>query len=186
MELSLAAARRFAERASPAYPSLAALSLALATASCEPRSAKPGPEHVAQGSGGTAASAAQATSGSPAALAGPFAEDELPLDMNVGCKGDCPSPYSMAASRKDEAQVQARAERCSQQHGVRKGAAILRANIATDGRAKDLVFESEEGPLTEAMRACLHASAAEAAFTPPERGSPTRVMFARFHIPRVP
>lgn len=104
--------------------------------------------------------------------------------MNVGCKGDCPSPYSMASDRKDEAQIQARAEHCARAQGVDRLGAILRGKVGADGHATDLLFESAEGALTEPVRACLLDLASKAVFTPPEKGQTDRIMFAQFKIPR--
>lgn len=185
MTLRETSARRFGPRPLPTYPALAAVGIAIATAGCEPRSAGPVPGSVVQVSAVPAPSAGPTPLATAAGGDGRFAEDDLPLDVNVGCKGDCPSPYVMGAGRKDAAQVQARADRCAAEHGVHRGAAILRATVGDGGRATDLRLESEDGSLNERFRTCLMGLASKAVFTAPEKGTTERIMHARFVIPRI-
>lgn len=185
MTLSKSAPRRFGPRATPTYPTIVAL--ALATASCDGRPSRPAPDHVVQvpavpasGQPATALPPATAHPGEPPR----FAADDQALDLNVGCKGDCPSPYQMAAGRKDDAQIQERAEHCARARGVDKASATLKGKVGADGHATDLTFENVDGALTEPMRACVVELASKAVFTPPEKGQGDRILYAQFRVPR--
>ena len=185
MTLRETSARRFGRRPLPAYPAIAIAGVALTVGACDPRTARPETGSVVQGSATAVADAGPTPEATAGGGDGRFAEDDLPLDMNVGCKGDCPSPYEMGAARKDAAQVQARADRCAGEHGVQRGAAILRATVVEGGRATDLRLESEEGSLNEPFRKCLTGLVAKAVFTAPEKGTTERLTHARFVIPRI-
>lgn len=184
MSLSKIAPRRFGLRSGPAYPTLVALAL---TTACNGSTARPAPDQAVQVPAATA-SAVPATTDSPPSTAGAgepprFAADDQVLDMNVGCKGDCPSPYQMAAGSKDRAQIQARVEHCARARAVDKATASLRGKVGADGRATQLAFENEDGALGDPMRNCILDLASKALFTPPEKGRSERILYARFQFP---
>lgn len=188
MSLAKTAPRRFGPRALPAYPSLVAVGVALAAASCNGPSARPASDQIVQVPAVPASAVAPAKVPAHRQPDGElrFAADDEPLQMSVGCKGDCPSPYEMAADRKDEAQILARAEHCARARGVDQAAATLRGKVGADGRATDLSFEHVDGVLSEPMRVCLVDLASKAIFTPPEKGRADRILYAQFRLPREP
>lgn len=113
--------------------------------------------------------------------AGPFAPDEVALNLDVGCKGDCPSPFEMAATRKDSAQVQARLDWCAkaaqQRHAVPDGTVTLRALVSKEGRTHELKHEPGASALPDDVAACLDELVSKAHFTPPQSGE-DRPMYA--------
>jgi hypothetical protein len=190
MRLSAQPPRRFSTRSSPGYPALVAAGALLAATACKPASNGAGeapiaPDPVATAAKAKASSTTTAEAPKPGAPAH-FAVDDDPLELHdVTCKGDCPSPFESAASRKDAAQVQARADWCVRDAERRApgdpvvaAEAWLRATVDKSGKPAELSFEPN-GALPPAIAACVTGLVGDAKLTPPENSGVARAVYAR-------
>jgi hypothetical protein len=124
-----------------------------------------------------------------------FAEDAAELALNMGCRGDCPSPFQMATASKDEAQVRARVGWCvraAERRGpVPTASGLVSGKIAADGRLRDPQVQAvqkvagQRAALPEDVAACVRELVSTARFTPPEHG-PERPLYTAIAIGEAP
>lgn len=166
--------RRSTTRRVPRYPALLAGAL-VATAGCRGSS---NAEPIAPDPAPVSAVAKPHVAAPPK-----FAVDDEPLDMNVGCKGDCPSPFELAVDRKDRAQIQARVDHC-----VREAERVapvpateftVQAEVATDGKVVGPAIDQVDGKLSTGVLSCVVALVEKAPLTAPRGDAGTRGVHAR-------
>jgi hypothetical protein len=110
-----------------------------------------------------------------------FVEDEAALNVvNAPCRGDCASPFHVAATKKDQAQVQARATFCARSNPG-PGTATLRATVGKDGRARQIAIDKSDPAPPEDTLECVRRLVSTGRFTPPEDGE-ERLIYATFRV----
>jgi len=195
--LSAQCARRFRAARVPSYPRVAALGLLVVGVACQAAGTTAPPPATSEQPAATANTSAPTVlvlatpppSNSVPELAAPpdehaprFVEDEAALNVvNAPCRGDCASPFQIAASKKDQAQVQARATFCARSNPG-AGTATLRATVGKDGRAEQIAFEKSDSAPPEGTLECVRRLVSTGRFTPPD-GSAERFMYATFRVP---
>ncbi|MBI2388495.1 MAG: hypothetical protein HYV09_02660 [Deltaproteobacteria bacterium] len=175
MRLAVQPPRRQPTCRIPRYPALLAGAL-VATAGCRGSSSA---EPIAPDPG-TVAPAARPHVKPPAAPT--FAVDDEPLDMNVGCKGDCPSPFELAIGRKDRAQIQARVDHCVREAErsapVPSAEFLVRSEVAASGKVVKPAIDPQQGKLSADVQSCVLALVEKAPLTAPPGDAGTRQVHA--------
>ncbi len=187
--------RRFAKRSVPMYPTVFTATAVLAAASaCHPAAATNPGSDVVVASTPLQSSAESNPGNAPpqrsshtsedgerdARTASRFTADDASLDLQIGCKGDCPSPFQIASSHKDEQQVADRADFCLRAAHARGPVPefrfTLRGLVGKDGKIRTTSLENVDAGPPSDVAACVQALVATARFTAPDQ-SEERVLY---------